>query len=391
MTRADVVVVGARCAGAAVARLLARAGVSVILVDRAPRGADTTSTHALMRGAVAQLARWGLLDRIIAAGTPPIRQTTFWYDDDSITIPITPRDGIDALYAPRRTVLDAVLLDAAEAAGARVFDRSRITALVRRTDGRIGGLEMVDAGQRRKVLRAPLVIGADGLRSTVAELVGAQVVEQFTHATAALYTYFDGLAVEGTNWYFGHKVAAGAIPTNGGRTGVFVLVPPDRFAAQFRNDRLAGFLDTLRLVAPALADQIGTTRPAEPFRGFGGHPGQVRQSIGPGWALVGDAGAFRDPITSHGITDALRDAEFLADAVLDAGPDAWQHYVKRRDRASRPVAALTDAIASLSWTMDEVRELHHDLSRAMNQSAKSALESPPPARAASSYGVTVPA
>ncbi len=389
VTRADVIVVGARCAGAAVARLLANAGVSVALVDRAPRGTDTTSTHALMRGAVAQLSRWGLLDRITAADTPAIRQTTFWYDGDPMTIPITPRDGVDALYAPRRTLLDTVLLDAAESAGARVFDRCRATALLRHSDGRIAGLEMMNAGGRREVLHAPLVIGADGLRSTVATLVDAPVLERYTHATATLYTYFDGLSIEGTQWYFGHDLAAGAIPTNDGQTGVFVAVPPRQFSPQFQGRHLEGFVEALRTVAPALADDIGTALPAEGFRGFGGQPGQVRQSIGPGWALVGDAGAFRDPITAHGITDALRDAEFLADAILDGSPEAWSHYVERRDRAARPVAVLSDAIASFSWTLEEVRGLHHDLSRAMNRSARSTLELPPPVLEAHSREATI--
>jgi len=383
MIRADVAVVGGRCAGAAVARMLARAGMSVVVVDRAPRGTDTTSTHALMRGAVAQLTRWGLIDRIRAAGTPAIQRTTFWYGGDAIAIPIKPKDDADALYAPRRTVLDAVLLDAAEAAGARVFERHRVTALIRQLDGRVAGIEMVDTDGRGETVAAPLVIGADGLRSTVADMVGAPIVEQFPHATATLYTYFDALDLDGLHWFFGDHVAAGAIPTNDGRTGVFVAVPPDQFADRFRGDRRAAFVEALRTMTPALADQVDTMEPAEPFRGFGGQPGHIRQSIGPGWALVGDAGAFRDPITAHGITDALRDAELLADAILAGGGDALLRYVERRDRAFRPIAAISDAIASFAWTLDEARELHHHLSTIMNQSARSALEPPRPALAAS--------
>ncbi len=116
--RYDVIIAGARCAGASTAMLLARQGLRVLVVDPTRRGSDTLSTHALMRGAVLQLHRWGVLDDIRAAGTPPIRKTTFHYGDEDLEIPINPRDGIDALYAPRRTVIDVVLLDAAEAAGA---------------------------------------------------------------------------------------------------------------------------------------------------------------------------------------------------------------------------------------------------------------------------------
>src|SRR5206468_10109150 len=76
-TRHDVVVVGARAAGAATAMLLAGAGLDVLVVDRSRYGADTLSTHALMRAGVAQLHRWGLLDAVVRAGTPPVRATTF--------------------------------------------------------------------------------------------------------------------------------------------------------------------------------------------------------------------------------------------------------------------------------------------------------------------------
>jgi 2-polyprenyl-6-methoxyphenol hydroxylase-like FAD-dependent oxidoreductase len=109
----DVVIVGARAAGAAAALVLARAGIDVVVVDRSRYGADTLSTHALMRAGVVQLHRWGLLESVIAAGTPAVRKTTFVYADETIPLPIKPSHGVDALYAPRRTVLDPILVDAA--------------------------------------------------------------------------------------------------------------------------------------------------------------------------------------------------------------------------------------------------------------------------------------
>src|SRR5690242_1391028 len=110
----DVVVVGARLAGAATAMLLARRGIRVVLVERSAVLGDTVSTHAFMRAGVLQLHRWGLLDRVRAAGTPPVQQTTFTYPDSVVRIDIEPADGVDALYAPRRTVVDRILLEAAE-------------------------------------------------------------------------------------------------------------------------------------------------------------------------------------------------------------------------------------------------------------------------------------
>ena len=163
----DVVVVGARAAGAATAMLLARAGLRVLVVDRGRYGADTLSTHALMRGGVLQLHRWGLLDRIVAAGTPP---------DPAHHVPLrrrrrspsrsSPRHGVDALYAPRRTVLDPVLVDAAVAAGAEVRYGVTVTDVRRDRHGRVTGIDGRDDAGRPIAVDAALVIGADGMRST---------------------------------------------------------------------------------------------------------------------------------------------------------------------------------------------------------------------------------
>ncbi len=124
------IIIGARVAGASTALLLARAGLHVLVVDRARRGSDTLSTHALMRGGVLQLWRWGLADRIVAAGTPPVRRVTFHYGAESLPITLKSYAGVDALYAPRRTVLDALLVDAAEETGAHFRFGLAMTDLV---------------------------------------------------------------------------------------------------------------------------------------------------------------------------------------------------------------------------------------------------------------------
>src|SRR4051794_31863251 len=139
----DVVVVGARVAGAATALLLARRGARVLVVDRARRGSDTMSTHALMRPAVVQLHRWGLLDDLMAAGTPPVTRTTFHYGEEQVPITLRPVAGTSALAAPRRTVLDPLLLDVAEAAGADVLTGVRVTDLQHdHGTGRVNGVEL---------------------------------------------------------------------------------------------------------------------------------------------------------------------------------------------------------------------------------------------------------
>ena len=131
-TAYDVVVVGGRVAGASTAMLLARAGARVALVDRTAYGSDTLSTHGLMRSGVLQLFRWGLLDDVVAAGTPPIRRTLFRYaDGESALVSIRPSAGVDALYAPRRYLLDRILVDAAAKAGVDVRHLTTVTGLLR--------------------------------------------------------------------------------------------------------------------------------------------------------------------------------------------------------------------------------------------------------------------
>ncbi len=191
----DVIVVGARCAGAATAMLLARSGLRVTVVERGRYGTDTLSTHVLMRAAVVRLHRWGLLPAIAEAGTPPITRVSFRYGGDEISLAIKPRDGVEALYAPRRTLLDRVLVDAALEAGATVIYGSRVSGLIVAAGGRVEGV--VASGEDGGVLRlkAEVVVGADGLRSTVASLAGASTYRAGRHATGVIYAYWQDLGV----------------------------------------------------------------------------------------------------------------------------------------------------------------------------------------------------
>src|SRR5262245_20106466 len=199
--RYDAIVVGARVAGASTALLLARAGLSVLVVDRSARGSDTTSTHALMRPGLMLLQRWGVLGPIVAAGTPPIRLTTFHYAEDGVPVPFQARDGLEALYAPRRTLLDAVLADPAAAAGAHVAHDASVGAIVRDPSGRVRGVQVTDrAGQTYRV-DSDIVIGADGARSGVARAVNADVLRAGRHLGTIVYGYWRNLELDGTHWY----------------------------------------------------------------------------------------------------------------------------------------------------------------------------------------------
>jgi len=358
----DAVIVGARCAGASTGMLLARAGLRVLVVDRDPAGSDTLSTHALMRGGVLQLARWGLLDGIVAAGTPPIRSTTFHYGAEPIEIAIKPRHGFDALYAPRRTVLDALLEDAARAAGAEIVHGPSAVELLRDADGRVRGVTL-DQGGVRSLVRADLVIGADGRRSRIARLVGAAVERRGRHAAAVIYAYFEGLASHAFHWHYVPGVSVGVIPTNGGRTCVFAAMPARRFREQLSLGLESIYRQVLLEASPQLARAAGEATRMGKLWPFPGLPGSLLRSFGPGWALVGDAGVFRDPITAHGITDALRDAELLARAVVGGNLAAYQ---AARDEMAAPMLDISDTLAAFEWNLEEAKVLHLDLSRQMN-------------------------
>src|SRR5262249_26873225 len=176
MTTHDVVVAGGRVAGASTALLLARAGARVALVERGSPERDTVSTHALMRAGVLQLARWGVLDRVVAAGTPPVGHTAFVYPDgERVPVSIRGTHGVEALYAPRRTLLDPLLLGLAEEAGVDVLRHTDVVGLTRAPGGRVTGVA-IRGGTGEARLSADLVVGADGLRSTVAGDVGAETL-----------------------------------------------------------------------------------------------------------------------------------------------------------------------------------------------------------------------
>jgi len=368
-SRYDVIVAGARVAGSSTAMLLARRGLRVLVLDPARQGSDTLSTHALMRGGVLQLSRWGILDAVRAAGTPAVRSTTFHYGGNDVRVEIKPRDGVDALYAPRRTVLDLALTEAARQAGAEVVHGVSVSDVARDASGRVRGAVVAGADRKPRTVLADLVVGADGLRSDVARMVGAQTEYMTPHAAATIYGYWKGLPLDGYHWRYVPGLSAGMIPTNDARACVFISLSADRFRRQLPLGLHELYYAVLGEVAPDAADVVATQDPVR-IRGFAGHRGFLRRSWGPGWALVGDAGFFRDPITAHGITDALRDAELLADAIVRGGEEELASYQATRDAVARPVLDVTDRIASFDWSLEDLQELHLEFSRRMNDAAK---------------------
>ena len=363
--KADVVIVGARVAGAATAMLLARRGLKVIAVDRAAYGSDTLSTHALMRGAVNSLQRWGVLDRIVEAGTPPIDFASIRYGDEELTLEVA-TEGRDPLYAPRRTVIDPALADAAMEAGADLRFGVRLVGLESDRTGRVRGVRVRGEDGRESTIRADLVIGADGLNSSVARAVDAPITLEGKGRSSVIMRYWRDvdLARDRYHWLWGPRIGGGIIPTNDDMFVVFTGMTPQRFATEGRSDVSGTYERILHELDPARGAAIMAGTPSGPIRSFPGVTGRFRKPHGPGWALVGDAGYFKDPYAAHGMTDALRDAELLADAVVTGD---LAGYEATRNRSSMRVFELLEQIASYEWDLASLKELHISLSAAMRE------------------------
>ena len=295
-TSFDVIVVGGRVAGASTAMLLARQGLRVLVLERAARGTDTLSTLALMRAGVLQLRRWGLLERVRAAGTPALRRTIVHYGDESIVVPVKEKAGVDELFAPRRTVLDPILTDAAAEAGADVRFGASVTDLIRE-GGTVLGVRGRDRTGRAFEARAPLVIGADGRHSVVARAVGAPATWLSEVSGAVLFGFWSGIDLPGYEWFYRPAVSAGIIPTNDGLALVWVGMSSARFMDDIRQDTEAGFRRIASEVGAGLPELVAAGRRESRLSGFPGMTSYLRRPWGPGWALVGDAGSFRDPLT----------------------------------------------------------------------------------------------
>jgi len=371
--RHDVVIVGARAAGAATALLLARHGYDVVLVDRDDFPSDTVSTHQLARPGVVQLHRWGLLDAVLDSGAPAIRQVSFTAEGQSITRLVKDSAGVDLLIAPRRHILDTLVAEAAVEAGAKLRLGVTIDGVHLDQDGRATGVHGHDRTGAPVDLMARFVVGADGLGSRIARAVGAEIIEDRGAWGAAQYAYFDGLPWDGIELIVADRALTGVFPTHHGEACVWICGPiADAHQARRQStSRADAFTTYLQRVAPSLAERLGGGRRTSPVTGMLRAPNFIRRAHGPGWALVGDAGYHRDPVTGHGMSDAYRDAELLAtalDLALGGEVSALSVYQDQRDRALRPVFELTVALAHYP-SVPEFVALQKELSRALDAEA----------------------
>lgn len=345
----DAIVVGARCAGSSLAMLLARRGAKVLLVDRATFPSEIPHGHFIHRQAPPRLQRWGLLDAI-AAETTPVTSALVDMGDFPLICRDLEIDGVAWGYGPRRSTLDKILVDAAVEAGAEVRQGFNVDEYIVE-DGAIAGIRGHAGDGRRLEERATITVGADGRNSRLAQTVKAPVYEEEPALTGYYFSYWQDVAAEPFEMYVRNadRRVTLAFRTNRDIFAVFVsfgIEDLPRFRANIEGE----FMRTLSL-APDFHERVHAGKRVERFYGATDLPNFYRKPYGPGWALVGDAGMHKDPYMALGISDALRDAEILADAMGDglsgkasmeealAGYEAQRNAASEADYAENLAAA----------------------------------------------------
>jgi flavin-dependent dehydrogenase len=357
---ADCIVVGLRCAGAPLSVALDRAGVKVIALERDELYTDQPfSTHAIQPFGMRLLDRLGLGDAVRALA-PRALALRMQVEDAHVRVDLSD-DAHDA-RCPRRLKLDPVLQRAVVDAGIDVRPRTTVIGLVRDAD-RVVGARVRDAAGEHE-LRAPLVVGADGRNSTIARLVAAPAYVEDTSPHGAYWAYFEETALFSSDPRYDwgmciHMQGDGAravFQTDSGLLLMAGLAPRDAIEP-WRRDPDAELLAYLRagaLTAPLLEG----SRQATPAIGLAGLRFFVKQAVGPGWALVGDAGLHLDPTPGLGITDALRDASALAEAIVDGSEQAYARYWRRRDADSIGLYRMAADMGSGSYNSPFTRMIY---------------------------------
>jgi 2-polyprenyl-6-methoxyphenol hydroxylase-like FAD-dependent oxidoreductase len=347
----DAIVVGARCAGAPTAMLLARKGYRVLLVDRASFPSDTISTHIIWPHGAEIMDRWGLLDRLAATGCPPVAlRMIFDVGPFALKGAVTDTNRGRGGFCPRRTVLDKLLVDAAVDAGAELREGFIVEELVW-DSGLVVGLKGRTRNGGAVEERARVVIGADGVHSLVAKAVRAPEYDARPPLATFYYSYYSGFDAEDLEQYVRAYQGAACFPTHDGLTLIAAVWPSARFQ-EIRTD-IEGHVRKVHESTPSVADRLRSAKREEKWVGTAGVANYFRQPYGPGWALVGDAGYEKDPITAQGISDAFMDAETLTTALDDGWSgrrpltDALSAYQSNRDKRAKPMYDFTCQLAAL--------------------------------------------
>lgn len=359
----DAVIVGARCAGAATGMLLARQGHRVLMIDQATFPSDVRlSTHLIWHAGVDILHKWGVLEALRRSSCPPL--TDFSLDlGEMVLRGRPPGTQVGAAFAPRRVVLDQILLDAAVAAGAEFRAGVSFEEPVLDDKGRVGGVKVRTAEGHSLTLPTRLLIGADGRYSKVARAVGSTAYDEFPKESGSYntFSYFSGVSLEGVEFVSRPQRMAYAWRTNDGLVLAGLMQPASDDRAM-RQDVEGHFFAELSAMSPDLAARVRAGQREDDWVSAA-IPTFCRQAAGPGWALVGDAGMTVDPITAAGITHALRDADLLAELV-DSGlsgdrplDEALATFEPRRNAVSQPLHHFAQQMAALAPPTPDVLAL----------------------------------
>ena len=362
----DVIIVGARCAGSPLAMLLARKGYRVLLVDRASFPSDMTmSTHLVWHAGASYLKRWGLLDQVAGSNCPPISQMCIDFGPIVLTGTPPPADDANLAYGPRRIVLDKILVDAAVNAGVELRERFTVDDIL--TDGdRVSGIRGTSKGGGTVEEKARIVIGADGMNSTVARAVQAREYNTKPRLQGTYFTYWSGVPIDGVELYIREWRGVYSFPTNAGLTLIGVNWAANDFG-DVSADIEGHYRKVVEECAPPLAERFVQGKREERWLG-GSIPNFFREAAGSGWALVGDAGVTVDPCTAEGITNAFRDAEYLAEAIDEglsgrqAFDEALVEYGRRRDESVTPIYEFTCQLATFEPPPPDMLQLFGALS-----------------------------
>ncbi|MDX2933530.1 FAD-dependent monooxygenase [Streptomyces ipomoeae] len=325
----DVVIVGARCAGSALGALLARRGLRVAVLDQATRIRSTLSSNILQADSLAFLERLGVWAELKAAGVTPMSHVDMRLEEFRCLAAFPLRAGdVGGAACIRREVLDPVLVDAARTAGAEVRLGTKVTGVVRE-GGRVSGVVAVSGGAE-SVLRARLVVGADGRTSKVAESCGARMYHVSPGERSYYWTYFEGADLGERPTFVFHRWGDRHMLGGPADNGLYIVgVSPQRHERDsFRAD-LEGSVHAHAMRCAPIAKALANATRAERIYGIRRFFGYFREAAGPGWVLLGDAGHFKDPAGGRGIGDAFHQAERLAPAIAAALPDPG-----RLDRAA---------------------------------------------------------
>ena len=362
-TTYDAIIIGARISGAATAALLAKQGARVLLLDRATFPSPTVSCPIFFGNSLGALQRIGVLDAVEAIGAPKIRYYGTRTPEFDLVTQLPESQGFDYAYSIRREVLDAVVLnEIKQRPNVTLREGFSVSGLVQ-SQGRVVGVRGRQNGGPTEVIFGNAVIGADGKRSLVARLVNAPTYASIPGQTAIYYAYYRNFAPldePSAVVYADPRTQRGALvfDADDGLTVVSVGVVAAAFEAARKDPEAT--LERLWREIPELAERGRNATRATPVMGQAPLDSFYRQSFGPGWALVGDAGMYLDPITGQGINNALRSAELFAAAWAHtrrraSWMNAMAEYQRGRDAATRPFFNLTAMGAQaqdLAWVAD---------------------------------------